>query len=82
LEFWNWEIGKLQFQNLPISQFQNFSLSLALLIARVLLVDHKQLSFPLHDLTIGAAFFDGSSDFHCLVFGLLAVGRWLLAFGF
>lgn len=71
------EILELENFETAISQFQNFFLSLALLVARVLLVDHKQLSFPLHDLTIGAAFLDGSSDFHCWVFGLLA-----LAIGF
>lgn len=53
-------------------------LSLALLEARVLLVDHEQFSFPLHDLAINAAFFNGSSNFHCLVFYLVPA----LAFSF
>jgi hypothetical protein len=39
-------------------------LSLTLLKARILFVDYKQLSFPLHDLAINTSFFNGSSDFH------------------
>jgi len=39
-------------------------LALTLLEARVLLVDHIQLAFPPHDLTIGAALFNGCTYFH------------------
>ena len=43
-------------------------LSLALLKAGVLFVNNKQLALSLHDLAINAAFFNGSSNFHCLFF--------------
>jgi hypothetical protein len=45
-------------------------LSLTLLEAGILFVDHKQLALSLHDLAINAAFFDGCSYFH--LFKLLA----------
>lgn len=64
---WNLKIILL-FSNCHI--FKLF-LSLALLEAGVLLVDHEQFSFPLHDLAINTAFFNGSSNFHCLVFYLV-----------
>ena len=47
------------------------ALPLALLEAGILFVDHEQFSFTLHDLTINAAFFNGSSNFHCLFFYLV-----------
>jgi hypothetical protein len=47
------------------------NLSLALFEAGILLVDDKQLAFSLHDLAINAAFFNGSSNFHCLFFYLV-----------
>lgn len=43
-------------------------LPLTLLEARVLLVNHKQFSFPLHNLAINAALFNGSSNFHCWLY--------------
>jgi hypothetical protein len=39
-------------------------LTLTLLETRVLLVDHIQLALPSHDLTIGAAFLNGCTNFH------------------
>ena len=40
------------------------NLSLALLEARVFLVDNEQLALPAYDFTIGAALFDGCSNLH------------------
>ena len=39
-------------------------LTLALLIAGVLLVDHVQSALAAHDLAVGATFFDRCSYFH------------------
>jgi hypothetical protein len=43
-------------------------LTLPLLKAGVLLVNNIQLALPSHDLTIGAALFDGCTNFHKLLF--------------
>jgi hypothetical protein len=50
-----------------VSKFKikiQFQLTLALLKARILFVDHVQLALPTHDLAIGTALLDGCSDFH------------------
>ena len=39
-------------------------LTLTLLEAGILLVDHVQLALPSHNLTIGAAFLNGCANFH------------------
>ena len=48
--------------------FSIYFLTLALLEAGILLVDDIQLALPSHDLTIGAALFDGCTNFHKLLF--------------
>ena len=40
------------------------TLSLSLLEAGILFVDHIQLAFSAHDLAINTAFFNGCSNFH------------------
>jgi hypothetical protein len=50
----------------------NLSLSLSLLEAGILFVDHVEFALPAYDLAINAAFFDGCSYFHFLK--LLATG--------
>ena len=46
--------------------FSIYFLTLALLEAGILLVDHIQLPLPPHDLTIGAALFNGCTNFHII----------------
>jgi hypothetical protein len=49
----------------PFSNRQSkIGLALALLKARVFLVDNKQLALPAYDFAIGAALFDGCSNLH------------------
>jgi hypothetical protein len=50
---------------------QHCILALLLLKAGVLLVDNVQPALPPHDLTVGAAFFDGCPNFHFDVFNVL-----------